>query len=416
MKKILPWQKLDNAATIFPLMSGKRDQNNFRMQVTLSSPVDKRALETAINNVLARFEQYNVTLKGGFIWYRFERATTPVTVGDANEWGMSPLPLFEKGGRTFRFNVQGCDIYADFFHAMGDGAGTGEFLKAVVFEYLKETGCPVEAEDRVITLSTPVDPGESEDAFHKYYKPLPLNELEVKSMQGSKAFHIEGTRYENHGAECVQYTLPSHEVLNLCHSIGCTVTEYLGAAFAMAVYDGMIRGKRKKNACDTAFYAYKSAPFLPFRHAEKLFSVFAREDRHVRSAHNGELHKSHTRKFEEGHGQSPAAKKDMHHRARGSAGRDADHSPRPEKVFPGLCQSVLRQGQKDSHLLQRGRAEITREYAPLRDQRALQPLAQLQLPVYGGGGFRVGQSEHHVQQSHKRGQHRARPERAVCGG
>ena len=67
MKKILPWQKLDNAATIFPLMSGKRDQNNFRMQVTLSSPVDKRALETAINNVLARFEQYNVTLKGGFI-------------------------------------------------------------------------------------------------------------------------------------------------------------------------------------------------------------------------------------------------------------------------------------------------------------------------------------------------------------
>ena len=44
MKKILPWQKLDNAATIFPLMSGKHNQNNFRMQVTLSSPVDKAAL------------------------------------------------------------------------------------------------------------------------------------------------------------------------------------------------------------------------------------------------------------------------------------------------------------------------------------------------------------------------------------
>ena len=275
MKKILPWQKLDNAATIFPLMSGKRNQNNFRMQVTLSSPVDKRALETAINNVLARFEQYNVTLKGGFIWYRFERATTPVTVGDATEWGMSPLPLFEKGGRTFRFNVQGCDIYADFFHAMGDGAGTGEFLKAVVFEYLKETGCPVEAEDRVITLSTPVDPEESEDAFHKYYKPLPLNELEVKSMQGSKAFHIEGTRYEDHGAECVQYTLPSHEVLNLCHSIGCTVTEYLGAAFAMAVYDGMIRGKRKKTRAIQLFMPINLRRFFPSA-TLKNFSLFSR--------------------------------------------------------------------------------------------------------------------------------------------
>ena len=275
MKKILPWQKLDNAATIFPLMSGKHSQNNFRMQVTLSSPVDKSALERAINAVLPRFEQYDVTLKGGFIWYRFERAAEPVKVGDVEDWGMSPLPLFKKGGRTFRFNVQGKDIYADFFHAMGDGAGTGEFLKAVVFEYLKEIGCPVQAEDKVITPSTPVDPGESEDAFHKYYKPLPLKELEVKSMQGSKAFHIEGTRWEDHGTQCVQYTLPSHEVLALCHSIGCTVTEYLGAAFAMAVYDGMIRGKRKKTRAIQLFMPINLRRFFPSA-TLKNFSLFSR--------------------------------------------------------------------------------------------------------------------------------------------
>ena len=142
-KKLQAWQKLDNAATIFPLMSGKRNQNNFRMQVTLSEPVDKAALERAVNAILPRFPQYDVTLKGGFIWYRFERAQTPVKVGDVTDWGMSPLPLFEKGGRTFRINVQGNDIYADFFHAMGDGAGTGEFLKAMIFEYLREKGLPV---------------------------------------------------------------------------------------------------------------------------------------------------------------------------------------------------------------------------------------------------------------------------------
>ena len=242
MKKILPWQKLDNAATIFPLMSGKHNQNNFRMQFTLSSPVDKAALERAINNVLPRFAQYDVPRKGGFIWYRFGRASSPVTLGDPEGWGMSPLPLFEKGGRTFRVNVQGCDIYADFFHAMGDGAGTGEFLKAVVFEYLKETGCPVEPEGRIITTSTPIDPGESEDAFHKYYKPLPLKDLEVKSMQGSQAFHIEGTRSEDHGPECVQYTLPSHDVVDLFHLLGYPVPESLGASFAMPCDDGIIPG------------------------------------------------------------------------------------------------------------------------------------------------------------------------------
>ena len=274
-KKLQAWQKLDNAATIFPLMSGKRNQNNFRMQVTLSEPVDKAALERAVNAILPRFPQYDVTLKGGFIWYRFERAQTPVKVGDVTDWGMSPLPLFEKGGRPSRINVQGNDIYADFFHAMGDGAGTGEFLKAMIFEYLREKGLPVEAEDKVLTLETPALPAESEDAFHKYYKPLPLKDLEIKSMQGSKAFHIEGTRYEDNGAECVQYTLPSHEVLEHCHAIGCTVTEYLGAAFAMAVYDGMIRDKKKKTRAIQLFMPINLRRFFPSR-TLKNFSLFSR--------------------------------------------------------------------------------------------------------------------------------------------
>ena len=274
-KKIEAWQKLDNAATIFPLMSGKRSQNNFRMQVTMTEEVDRAVLAKAVNAVLPRFPQYDVTLKGGFIWYRFERARTPVTVGDVNDWGMSPLPLFEKGARTFRFNTQGKDIYADFFHAMGDGAGTGEFLKAVVFEYLKEKGCPVQAEEKVITTDSAADPEESEDAFHRYYKPLPLKDLEIKSMQGSKAFHIEGTRYENGGTECVQYTLPSHEVVALCHSLGCTVTEYLGAAFAMAVYDGMIAGKKKKTRAIQLFMPINLRRFFPSR-TLKNFSLFSR--------------------------------------------------------------------------------------------------------------------------------------------
>ena len=274
-KKIEAWQKLDNAATIFPLMSGKRSQNNFRMQVTMTEEVDRAVLAKAVNAVLPRFPQYDVTLKGGFIWYRFERARTPVTVGDVNDWGMSPLPLFEKGARTFRFNTQGKDIYADFFHAMGDGAGTGEFLKAVVFEYLKEKGCPVQAEEKVITTDSAADPEESEDAFHRYYKPLPLKDLEIKSMQGSKAFHIEGTRYEDGGTECVQYTLPSHEVVALCHSLGCTVTEYLGAAFAMAVYDGMIAGKKKKTRAIQLFMPINLRRFFPSR-TLKNFSLFSR--------------------------------------------------------------------------------------------------------------------------------------------
>lgn len=274
-KKIEAWQKLDNSAIIFPFMSGKRNQNNFRMQVTLCEAVDKDVLEEAINEVLPRFPQYNVTLARGALWYYFKRNTNRFRVSEVSDCGMAPLPIFKKGCFPFRFSVQGNDIYGDFFHALGDGAGTGEFLKSVVYTYLTRRGYKLEDEGKVILPLSPVDPAESEDAFRKYYKPLPVKELEIKSMQGKNAFIIEGDKWENGGVENVQYTLNAKEIVDLCHNIGCTVTEYLGAAFAMAIYRGMIEGKKKKSRNIQLFMPINLRRMFPSR-TLKNFSLFSR--------------------------------------------------------------------------------------------------------------------------------------------
>lgn len=247
MSKIEAWQRLDNSAIIFPVMVTKRRQNNFRMQITLEENVDKAVLSGAVSTALARYPQFNVSLVSGAIWHYFIRNDRPVTVTDAEDTLMAPLPIFGKDRRPFRFSVSGNKIYADFFHALGDGTGIMEFLKTVLYAYITAIGKDLgDVSDKVLLPSSQVDPEEYEDGFVKYYKPTKLKDLAISQMKGHRAFLIEGEAIEDNGKGYSQYVLDSKSVIDLCHAKGCTVTEYLGGVFAMAIYDAYIRGKRLK--------------------------------------------------------------------------------------------------------------------------------------------------------------------------
>lgn len=257
MAKIEAWQRLDNSAIIFPVMAGKRNQNNFRMQITMEDAVDKDVLGAAVTQALKRYPQFNVSLVSGSIWHYFVRNNKPVKVTDAEDTLMTPLTLFGRDKRPFRFSVSGNKIYADFFHALGDGTGIIELIKTIIYTYLTAMGKDLgDVGDKVLLPDTDAQEEEYEDGFVRYYRRVPLKELAISQMKGKKAFLIKGKPLDNEGRGYAQYVIDSKPVIDLCHKIGCTVTEYLGGVFAMSIYNAHIKGReiKKKDLKDIQLF------------------------------------------------------------------------------------------------------------------------------------------------------------------
>ena len=75
------WNKLDNAAKIFPPTSNERDTKVFRFSCQLKEPVDGLLLQQALDDVIGKFPIFCSVLKRGMFWYYLEhRETRPLVL------------------------------------------------------------------------------------------------------------------------------------------------------------------------------------------------------------------------------------------------------------------------------------------------------------------------------------------------
>ncbi|MEG1009456.1 MAG: MFS transporter, partial [Clostridia bacterium] len=56
----LEWRRLDNSAKIFPISTGKKYSNVFRLSAVLLDNVNKKKLEEAVKNVLEKYDSFKV--------------------------------------------------------------------------------------------------------------------------------------------------------------------------------------------------------------------------------------------------------------------------------------------------------------------------------------------------------------------
>lgn len=224
------WFLLDNAAKIFPCSSNKNNPHFFSVSATLVEDVDQTILQETINMVLLRFPSFNVRLKKGLFWYYLEenpkKYIVEETKADLFNWNW----LKHNNDYLFNLSYYKNKITMVVFHALSDGTGAMEFLKSVVFQYLKFTGKKVNAEGIVKDPSAPSSNNEDKDNFVKYYK---------KDKEGppkeEKAYHIEGTHFD-HGVGMIIGTASVEEVKKLAKKYDVTLTTYLTALYSYAVY------------------------------------------------------------------------------------------------------------------------------------------------------------------------------------
>lgn len=227
------------------MLVNKKSQNIFRLSVTLKEKVDENILLDALKLTLERFPVYKVRLMKGAFWYYLDDNHAKVKVYPMDALSFKKITDKSCGGYCFRVSYFDAQIACDFFHAICDATGAAEFVKSLVYTYLNLSGKEVYSDQKVLTVGSPVMREELEDSFLANYKKLPMKDLKVKDMQGKNAYHIKGILFDNVGNGIIHMFCDVKQVLDICHAKGCTMTEYLGALFMMAIYESQIKGKEE---------------------------------------------------------------------------------------------------------------------------------------------------------------------------
>ncbi|MBR2467572.1 MAG: hypothetical protein IKB42_00810 [Clostridia bacterium] len=224
------WYLLDNAAKIFPCTSGKNRPNMFSVSAILVEDINQTILQETINLVLPRFPGYKVRLKKGLFWYYLEENNKPYEVTEMPAHLFDFNMLKRKNGYLFDLCYYKNKINLTMFHSLTDGTGAMEFLKTIVYQYLKLTGKKVESEGLIMMPEAPSVNNEVDDHFVTYYDKNKSN-----TPKENKAYHIEGTHFD-YGVGVIVGTASVSKVKELAKKYNVTMTTYLSALFSYALY------------------------------------------------------------------------------------------------------------------------------------------------------------------------------------
>ena len=223
------WLKLDNAAKIYPAASNDSRSMTFRLAFYLKEEVDPTILEKAVNNLLPRFDSFNVKFKKGLFWNYFAANNKYFKVEKENAI-IGQYKLNSHSRYCFRVLYFGTRITLETFHSLADGTGAMEFLKSIVFEYLKLKGHKINPENKIFSEKIATE-YEKMDAFSYSYdkhNKLPLRE--------EKAYKIKGEIYPNNWNLFVKSTVNTDAFLNVCRSKNVTATQYTVALIVYSIY------------------------------------------------------------------------------------------------------------------------------------------------------------------------------------
>ncbi|MBE0679330.1 MAG: hypothetical protein IH592_11260 [Bacteroidales bacterium] len=216
------WMKLDNAAKIYPAITGSELTGVFRISIFLTSPVILPSLEKASEEASALFPFFSVELCKGFFWYYLEyNGNTPRVLADTGP-RCQPFPRTMKGELVYRVLVRGNSISVEFFHILTDGGGAIFFLKTLMNYYychaygITEVPFP-EVKDGPM-------PGSTDDLFSRHYgRGMPNPGVMAR------AWHLPYRLRAAPRFRVTAFELPAENLAAIARETGCTITEYLAS-------------------------------------------------------------------------------------------------------------------------------------------------------------------------------------------
>lgn len=229
-KKDRTWYKLDNAAILYPSIQSDRISTMFRLSATLTENVDPSVLQLALNKIIDRFPYYRVKLSKGLFWYYLEHNPKTPRVEKDVQYPCGRLSPILNRNFLFRVRYYKRRIAVEFCHALTDGTGAVTFLKALVYQYLKETGKNLTDKTGILTIDEEPDQEEFEDSYNRFYKPsLPLPET------GEPAYHLKAKLVKKGIYYVITGIVPLKDIIAKAKEYNVSLTVFLAAIYMDAM-------------------------------------------------------------------------------------------------------------------------------------------------------------------------------------
>ncbi len=229
--KLADWFKLDNAGTLYPSIKDENWSFVVRFFACLNEPVDPEKLQQAVQDTMPRFPTFNVGLKPGLFWNYFEEKSTVPKVEKEEKFPCSSFELYDPKSHIVRVLYYNNRISVECFHAVADGRSILKFFNSLLRRYFILCGTKIDCTLGAVEVLDKPRSEEKIDAFNRFS----TNGKKAKYKE-QKAFHIKGTNEEFGVCNAIMGTMSVNQLKEVAKSYNATITEYIVAELAYAIY------------------------------------------------------------------------------------------------------------------------------------------------------------------------------------
>lgn len=239
--RAIKWERLDNTANLFPVISGEELTSVYRVAATLNEEIDPELLQEALDIVLPKFDGFNVRLRQGLFWYYFEEnGKSAPRVHEENNYPCRYIRGNRNNSYLFRVTYYQNRINVEVFHALTDGMGGLNFLKELTYQYLRLSHRELrEKLGDALASDTSLN---REDSFLKNY-----SKKKKGTAYGVKlASAIRGERLRKGQLGIMHVYLKLPELKKLAKEFGVTLNDLLVSNMIYSIYKEQVRQRRFK--------------------------------------------------------------------------------------------------------------------------------------------------------------------------
>lgn len=263
------WYRIDNTGKIFHAVSDATNSSVFRVSAILQEKVNPNLLQEALDIVALRFPTLTVRVRKGLFWDFMERNDEQLIVKPEVDYPCGPIDRKENNAYLIRILYFGKRVSVEIFHSLTDGGGAAEFLKTLLYQYLKISGKNISPEGLILLPEkSPVDE-EMEDSFERY---ATSQVIKKPGGRAKKAHQVHGIRFNPPGINVVHGVMDAAQLNAFAKSKGSSMTAFLTSILIQVIHDKKVE-RTGRNEFISIALPISLRPHFPSISLRNFFSV-----------------------------------------------------------------------------------------------------------------------------------------------